>query len=97
MGSEHKEPTPGSWKVVSSRHGDLTIREQGSGRAICAIGWNYGTLAEREAHARLIATAPDLLAELEHALRMMESDDYAGYPQWRKDARAALAKARGGK
>jgi hypothetical protein len=48
------------------------------------------TVEEREANARLIASAPDLLAALEVLLQR-----YTFHEQDEDQARAALAKARG--
>jgi hypothetical protein len=49
----------------------------------------------REANARLIAAAPELLAALEYALEFLQDwEDVSGAPYARK-ARAAIAKATG--
>jgi len=45
--------------------------------------------------ARLIAAAPDLLAALKHATRMMEGMDDPHFVDVLKQARAAIAKAEG--
>jgi len=53
---------------------------------------------ERDANARLIAAAPDLLVVLEHAVARAEVANAEGNPilsAWLPDARAALAKAKG--
>ncbi len=59
----------------------------------------------REANARLIAAAPDLLEALERAIaetpkrytdKTRRGDKIAEYPDWTIQARAAVAKAKGG-
>lgn len=51
----------------------------------------------KEANARLIAAAPDLLAALEQALAESGCDGDLCMHQWHDAARAATARARGGK
>lgn len=87
--------TPGPWAVISGE--------------VCAAG--YGAIAhcdrdnrntkpvERDANARLIAAAPDLLEALKVAEYIIQrQQDNAGnytYPQILEQARAAIAKAEG--
>ena len=54
-----------------------------------------GTVAEARATAKLIAAAPDLLIELEHLVKLVESQ-FPNSPSYLLDgARAAIAQARG--
>lgn len=93
--------TPGPWATAIVDHGELkqveTIHAPAVqyGRTMFKIvqpGGIWGrSLAECDANARLIAAAPDLLAELEiiHA-------NAAESPEWiRRHAAAAIAKAKG--
>lgn len=102
--------TPGPWHL--SRYGNFIRHIQGDQTApnICAVDVFGGPDGEREANARLIAAAPDLLAALKGAVDtirtwhdMQEPADQAG-PAWdiyRQHApemqriHAAMAKAEG--
>ncbi len=83
--------TPGPWEVeLGTANRDWHIIKRGT-------AWN-ATSAERDANARLIAAAPDLLA----ALALILADYSAAYggdekdePKAMKAARAAIAKAEG--
>lgn len=109
--SEH---TPGPWvttccDVTGERPvGDSGIRywyvdPVGEYRgSVCNVHAAEGiggiTIAERDANARLIAAAPDLLAELQnianaHPATWDDPSDFQGWAQSR--ARAAIAKAKG--
>ena len=105
--------TPGPWKVINHprvAHVD-SMRSVGHGaNGMASIVWLTGGALAQEANARLIAAAPDLLAALEE-LKYRDLEDgpcwcrsifdlaarggqHLGYCE---TARAAFAKARGGK
>lgn len=78
--------TPGPWEYMS------VTKSVWSGRAICIMtGSRNHPDPEREANARLIAAAPDLLDALQGVLRVADraTAEFAA-------ARAAIAKAEGG-
>lgn len=87
--------TPGPWRVGGSTglHNQTAINP--------AIGCAYGAGDEAAANARLIASAPELLAALQAAVEMYGKP---GGPwnvpgsagSWIALARAAIAKATGG-
>lgn len=94
-------PTPGPWRIygpqpdtLGGRH--LTILA-GTGKARFGVAdiriIDPNDALEASANANLIAAAPDLLAELECAIEFMESVDPSSFTL--RDARAAVAKARG--
>jgi hypothetical protein len=85
--------TPAPWKVspynnITSRNGTVAKTEQMPG--------NYDS--ERQANARLIAAAPDLLSALEAAVARVQIANEEGDPilsAWLPDALSAIAKAKG--
>lgn len=99
--------TPGPWCVWNfnddPRHvavGHVAVGPEAGGLAVADIVacnahgcYTAATEAQGAANARLIASAPDLLAALKMALDASEHciDDKS----WEDDARAAIAKARG--
>ena len=101
--------TPGPWKVYRSPDGSAIIGigvnrpgdpDHGAGITDPRFGL-WGSGAEREANARLIAAAPDLLAALKHLLAFVEAHTEAGevippYTVEHVRARAAIAKAERG-
>lgn len=92
--------TPGPWKVYRTSDGERIIgigcAENGEGITDPRFGL-WGSGPEREANARLIAAAPDLLAALQAALPLLEEleqDDNTYYAE-AVNARVAIAKATG--
>ena len=93
--------TPGPWKVVDKIDGrkprSMALVAAGGDMSIdCTRSGD--TRAESNANARLIAAAPDLLAELEHLVRLLEPLEQSGSLQvpglaTLNGARAAIAKA----
>jgi hypothetical protein len=71
---------------------DIIIRNADDAPVCSAIDAGY-TKKTAEANARLIASAPELLATLEWAVSCQPSDDSCA--GWVSDARAAIAKAKG--
>lgn len=101
--SEH---TPGPWVVAGTRHsGNLEIGKDTrlhwvgpDGDAVCGVFYDMNT-HRGWADARLIAAAPELLAALGDFVKMGESYGWdsarTGREYLMKDARAAIAKAKG--
>ena len=104
--------TPGPWEQ-SHRKGCDGVYEvfrtqvypaSDPDNTIATLHWHSvktdeGFATDREANARLIAAAPDLLAALEDALDAWETHNKTGdgmQGHWESDARAAIAKAKGG-
>jgi hypothetical protein len=87
--------TPGPWRIVSERANSATSAPlaheiRGGSWVVVRLGSLHTEV--QKADARLIASAPDLLAALEHAVRFFDQlkpEDVARY-------RAAIAKATGG-
>lgn len=96
--------TPGPWKAATQGAADRqswfvrTVKDAPYREAIPFVAVMYGTSdAEREANARLIAAAPELLALL---IRVEDAFFDARIPaaeldQLRKDLTATIAKAQG--
>jgi len=89
--------TPGPW--AQDKYGDVVTR---SGAMLVAEGVALGgrSTEETRANARLIAAAPDLLAELQNIANADTSkwDDPSDFKAWAQNrARAAVAKAIGAK
>ena len=84
--------TPGPWEV--SEDDPCEIQREGNGDFVAMVlpapelGWDMN--AEREANARLIAAAPDLLAALRAAR------GYVSQPKVLAAILSAIAKATGG-
>ena len=91
--------TPGPWRVVDSWN-DYMVESQNGEEIIWQDG-PHQTPAIKEANARLIAAAPDLLEALEHMLHRAHpayvGNDYMREKliAARETARAAIAKAKG--
>jgi hypothetical protein len=87
---------PGPWRLSATD--DTLVRSADNGLVAVAHG-DYGCDWEvMEANARLIASAPELLQELENALMIFEfgeDDKTVLAPKWVARARAAIAKATG--
>lgn len=96
---EHKHTAgPWGWSHRETANGNYSTQVyDASGKEIATIAWypvrvSNITMTSREANARLIAAAPDLLGALQAAL------DYGSMTgaSWIEDkARAAIAKATG--
>ena len=86
VGGEVAAFTPGPWRVQS----DHSVRSYAPGHwAVADCGGR-----RREANARLIAAAPDLLEALREAMDSRAADMAdAAHPGWYDRARAAIAKA----
>mgnify|MGYP001600623960 CR=1 FL=1 len=93
--------TPGPWKVTeldwdSSDTYINPSRETGEFALICRM---TGSHAHKNANARLIAAAPELLEALEEALTapfgLVRGDDARKQTDFVTKARAAIAKAKG--
>ena len=107
--SKQAKHTPGPWSVTTSRStgsGQPWItRDYDTGGVLSTVfdGENPQTFPLSQANARLIATAPDLLAACEAVLNAIEAFPHAasktplGKPQGgiAKALRAAIASARG--
>lgn len=92
--------TSGSWKVekeLTSRTGEWLIAVDAGdrGRGI-AIAETVPATGKELANARLIAAAPDLLEALER-IANMDSMSYHSLESAKITARAAIAKATGGR
>lgn len=101
--------TPAPWEVSSAGHGSLSCfvideyfvlnRTVADNRAIAADIIDPATGMPSEANARLIAAAPELLAELELLSSVVEGCGMAAMPEVECRlvfARSAIAKATGG-
>ena len=100
--------TPGPWGVWSIG-GHQVVTDNALGRHLARIG-HLATIVngepEHEASARLIAAAPELLDALEESLALLDEaytwnskhgdNLWRDYPRVQNNARAAIAKARGG-
>jgi hypothetical protein len=88
--------TPGPWIVEGN---GITVRQDRKHASkICQAFEVYMCRQEREANARLIAAAPDMLAALEEAHRlnrMSVFDDGSSADHAARMVQAAIAKARG--
>lgn len=84
--------TPGPWQVVTT-FGRSGLIEKVGGLAIASVTGYYNRQGQTEPNAYLIAAAPELYAQLEFAVKLLEGlPGFAGTAQ--VDAmRAALAKA----
>ena len=92
--------TPGPWTTsrdaVSAGHVQITVYAEETGMRVA-------TVFEREANARLIAAAPDLLVALIDCVSMLEAIQAEDPEDWRaapylqmQQAQAAIHKATGG-
>jgi hypothetical protein len=86
--------TPGPWVVAKAVNGNW-IEYGSEGQSIARTFYSHTGYKQEDANALLIAAAPDLLA----ALEALQSEFFplirpADYPEI-KDARAAIAKAKG--
>jgi hypothetical protein len=83
--------TPGPW-VINDQVDMLFIEADGAPVASVEVGEGPEEAEGAEADARLIAAAPDLLAELEDVLSAIQDDGEIDADS----VRASIAKARGG-
>lgn len=99
MTSKH---TPGPWDFGNTHHDDqkLILSKGGKGKYICTVQIHqtpraFGTHEEpeREANARLITAAPELLRVAELLVSWL--DEEPGAHKLCDEARAAIAKATG--
>lgn len=101
--TEQAKHTPGPWKILRSRtdvaRGVSITMSDGSGArvAVSDDGWPNAT---QDANARLIASAPEMLAALKNICLTYEAErkhnGRAGDPSDSlEDARAAIARAEG--
>lgn len=88
--------TPGPWRAV---HDSVKVGRFNVCPLVTAGGSAKGMIDEREvvaANARLIAAAPELLAALESALKLIQGEIAdGGYTEEAKQAADAIAKATG--
>ena len=94
--------TPGPWRVTDMKHTVGRGVWAGSGPneyRVCGVGLSH-VQGQMEANARLIAAAPDLLAELQNIANAnplnwdAPCNDFATFYAWAQSrARAAIAKA----
>lgn len=105
MEKQQHTPGPWGWSHREIHSGDYSTQVYDANeKEIATIAWypvrqNNITTTSREANARLIAAAPDLLEALEMCTKAMASvlPDFNPYDQAAYDkARAAIAKATGG-
>lgn len=88
--------TPGPWAIARSpKHGEPFITNA-TGKLTIANAINGTTPAEREANARLMSLAPDLLTALESMMLIIDTAN----PAWKEmgaveQARAIIAQAKG--
>jgi len=106
--SAKAQHTPGPWRVGDKTRGRFCVYQDGGyGKGVCVMSNTQKTTAdevakygehgdnlEADANARLIASAPELLAALEgfHPSKIKSHGEMAW--AW-ETARAAIAKARG--
>lgn len=80
------------WQVVTPRE-DETIEQASTHSISVAYAWG-DTEEQSEAHARLIAAAPDLLEALANIVDWIKQGDFA--PEFLGAAELAILKATGG-
>ena len=83
--------TPGPWKIVDSWE-DHTI-EGPKGEEIIFQDGPYQTPSIKEANARLIAAAPEMLKALEMLVEKIKNDEW--FEDWSKIATSVIDKAKG--
>lgn len=93
--------TPGPWRVVADESAAQVTGFpciEADGYTVVGLEGMYGDIETDFANARLIAAAPDLLDALADAVDAWETHCESGdmmQGDWVRDARAAIAKARG--
>lgn len=93
--------TPGPWATSKGAYGALhvgpaTLAHPGRDRALYSTQRGRDLLAQRAADAALIETAPDMLAALQALLGVAETIDDDTICAVLDNARAVIAKAKGG-
>ena len=88
--------TPGPWTARRVHTGGFDIFDERGRDVVTVYGGGVET-ESREANARLIAAAPDLLEALSRAVHSYDGVPPRHHPAWFDEARAAIARARGGK
>lgn len=84
---------PGPWAVEAPKQIDIPISAVGLyGERVIVARVPFGSKVDAEAHARLVAAAPDLLDALQTAVSTQPADSPIKWVLW---ARAAIAKATG--
>ena len=92
--------TPGPWSL-EDRGYKFIVHKHGEGyvtRDVCRLDGSTMSAFNQAANAHLIAAAPDLLEVVEDAVDAWETHCESGdmmQGDWVRDARAAIAKARG--
>ena len=107
--SSPRQHTPGPWQVFTANNfttiqGAVEDHPIRPGRAtVASIGWtkSQSALSNWEANARLIASAPELLAALEELERLTvwvggQNPVHDAIESAKRKARAAIARATGG-
>ena len=92
MNKQKMSHIPGPWEVFES-HTGIYILDSAEQAAICKLEW----CLEAEDNARLIASAPDLLAVLKRLcskICVCFDETPSDWTEWR-EARAAIDKAEG--
>lgn len=92
------EHTPGPWVITTGADDERIVTSTWNADGLdddvaLVYGGNEADPVIREANARLIAAAPDLLAALEQALTFLYEMETVGFVV--DDAEAAIRKARG--
>lgn len=87
------QPTPGPWEV-SPLDGEK-VRDHRNEVGIAVMSGYYREVDERQANARLIAAAPDLLAALKELLELFDSNgtEFDTVQEWETVKSAAANKA----
>ena len=96
--------TSGPWNVQNTAPSnalDIAVIFDGQSHVVCSVpkGSSNKPQQERRANARLLAAAPDLFEALQKLLSHGTFTDYPNTSEWHavRDARAAIAKAIGGR
>lgn len=85
--------TPGPWRVDPDEECCVLGPPEGNPPYQITVAQAYGFMGIREANARLIAAAPDMLVALKGLLLAIESPD--DYPDECEAARALVARLTG--
>ena len=88
--SENAKHSAGPWTAIKASHGPIDIFDANDRDVVTVYGG--GVPEDREANARLIAAAPDLLAALEALTANLDEGDFISLTRI-DAAKAAIAKA----